>query len=115
MRIPCISTVVYLLSLFHFGKAVAAIDRSVALGLKGNFGLTTASRAGSGEVLPGTAGRILAGVAAGLAALGLILEAALCIELLLSGSKHELCSTFLTHQGLVFVHFESSLLKNTYP
>ena len=41
------------------------------------------------EVLTGAAGGVLAGVAAGLAALGLILEAALCVEFLLAGGENE--------------------------
>ena len=44
------------------GEALAAIDRTVGLGLKGNLGLAAAGSANSGEVLAGTAGSVLAGV-----------------------------------------------------
>ena len=102
---------VQLALLTHLGEALAAIDRTVGLGLKGNLGLAAAGSANSGEVLAGTAGSVLASVTAGLAALGLVLEAALSVELLLTGGEHELLATFLTYQSLVFVHdFTLSLL-----
>ena len=47
---------------------------------------------------------VLAGVTAGLAALGLVLEAALRIELLLTGGENELFAALFAYQGLVFVH-----------
>ena len=62
--------------LAHLGEAVTAVHRTVALGLERHTGLAAAGSAGSGEVLTGTAGSVLAGVAAHLAALGLVLEAA---------------------------------------
>ena len=65
---------VQLALLTHLGEALAAIDRTVGLGLKGNLGLAAAGSANSGEVLAGTAGSVLASVTAGLAALGLVLE-----------------------------------------
>ncbi len=52
----------------------------------------------------GAAGGVLASVAASLAALGLVLEAALRIELLLTGGEHELLAALLANQSLVFVH-----------
>jgi len=99
----------------HLGEALAAVNRAIALGLERNTSLTAAGGAGGGKEFPGTTGRILAGVTAGLAALGLILEASLRVELLLTGSKHELLSTFLAYKGLVFEHCESSLLMNDFP
>ena len=98
--------------LAHLGEAVAAINRTVALGLEGHAGLAAAGSAGGGEELPGAAGGVLANVAAGLAALGLVLEAALSIELLLTCCKNELFTAFLTNKGFVFVHFATSLEKN---
>jgi hypothetical protein len=95
----------------HFGKALAAIHRTVALGLKGHTSFTTAGGAGSREEFTGTTRSIFTGVTAGLAALGLVLEATLSVKFLLTGSEHEFVSTFLANQGFVFVHFESSLLK----
>ena len=88
---------VQLALLTHLGEALAAIDRTVGLGLKGNLGLAAAGSANSGEVLAGTAGSVLASVTAGLAALGLVLEAALCIELLLACSKYKLITTFFAN------------------
>ena len=60
-------------------------------------GYNAAGGADSGEILPGTAGRVLAGVTAGLAALGLVLEAALGVELLLTGGEHELLAALLAN------------------
>jgi len=85
------------LLLAHLGEAVAAIHGAVGLGLERHTGLAAAGGAGGGEILPGTAGRVLAGVTAGLAALGLILEAALSIELLLTGGEHELLAALLAN------------------
>ena len=88
---------VQLALLTHLGEALAAIDRTVALGLEGHTGLAAAGSAGSGEELPGAAGGVLASVAASLAALGLVLEAALSIELLLTSGEHELLATLFAH------------------
>ena len=80
--------------LTHLGKALAAIHRTIALRLEGNTGLPTAGSADSGEVLAGAAGGVLASVAAGLAALGLILEAALSVELhMLNYNEQRLLTT----------------------
>jgi hypothetical protein len=76
--------------LSHLREALAAVDRTVRLRLKRNSGLAAAGSAGSGEILAGATGSGLAGITAGLAALGLVLEAALRVELLLTGSEHEL-------------------------
>ena len=83
--------------LSHLGEAVAAVNRTIALRLEGNLGLAAAGSAGSGEILTGTTGSVLACVAAGLAALRLILEASLSIELLLAGSENELLATFFAN------------------
>ena len=95
---------VQLALLTHLGEALAAIDRTVGLGLKGNLGLAAAGSANSGEVLAGTAGSVLASITAGLATLGLVLEASLSIELLLTSGKGELCAALFADQNLVFVH-----------
>ncbi len=81
----------------HAGEAVAAIDGTVGLGLEGNLCLTAAAGADGGEVLSGATGCVLTGIAAGFAALRLILEAALCVELLLSGGENELRAAFLAN------------------
>ena len=69
--------------------ADAAVDGLVSLGLEGNLSLAAAAGAGSGEELTGTTGGVLASVTASLAALGLVLEAALCVEFLLTGGENE--------------------------
>ena len=73
----------------HLSEALAAVYGTVGLGLKGNLCLATATCAGSSEELTGTTGVGLASVTACLAALGLILEAALCVEFLLTGGENE--------------------------
>ena len=73
----------------HLSEALAAEYGTVGLGLEGNLSLTTAAGASSGEELTGATSVVLASVTAGLAALGLILEAALCVELLLASSENE--------------------------
>ena len=83
--------------LAHLGEALAAVDGTVGLGLEGNLGLAAASSTSGGEVLTRTAGSGLAGVTASLAALGLVLEAALSVELLLTGGEHELVATLFAN------------------
>ena len=86
-----------LVLLAHLGEALAAVDGTIRLGLEGNLRLAAAGSAGSGEILPGTTGSGLAGVTAGLAALGLVLEAALSVELLLTGGEHELVAALFAN------------------
>ena len=81
----------------HLSEALAAENRTVGLGLEGNLCLATAACAGSGEELTGATGSVLASVTAGLAALGLVLEAALCVELLLTGGEHELVAALFAN------------------
>jgi len=83
--------------LAHLSEAGAAVNGTIALGLEGHLGLAAALSADSGEVLTGTAGGVLASVAAGLAALGLVLEAALSIELLLTGGENEFLATLFAN------------------
>ena len=73
----------------HLSEALAAEYGTVGLGLEGNLCLATATGASSGEELTGATGAVLASVTAGLAALGLILEATLCVEFLLASSENE--------------------------
>ena len=103
---------VQLALLTHLGEALAAVNRTVRLGLKGDPSLAAAGSAGSSEELAGTAGGVLARVTAGLAALGLILEALFRIEFLLTGGENELCAALFALQRFVFEHDKSSLLKN---
>ena len=81
----------------HLSEALAAENGTVGLGLEGNLCLTTATSAGSGEELTGATGSVLASVTAGLAALGLVLEAALCVELLLTSGEHELIAALFAN------------------
>jgi hypothetical protein len=85
------------LSLSLTSEALAAVNRTIGLGLEGNLCLTTAACAGSSEELTGTTAGVLTSVAAGLAALGLILEAALCVELLLTGGEYELVAALFAN------------------
>jgi hypothetical protein len=73
----------------HLSEALAAENGTIGLGLEGHLGLAAAAGAGSGEELTGTTGGVLASVTASLAALGLVLEAALCVEFLLTGGENE--------------------------
>ena len=73
----------------HLSEALAAVHGTIGLGLEGNLCLTAAAGAGGSEELTGATGAVLAGVTAGLAALGLVLEATLSVELLLTGSENE--------------------------
>ena len=75
--------------LAHTSEAVAAVDGTIGLGLEGNLSLAAAGSAGSGEILTGATGSSLASITASLAALGLILEPALGVELLLTGGENE--------------------------
>ena len=74
--------------------------------LKGQLAGLAALRANSVIHLAGSSVTAisLAGITAGLAALGLIGEALFCIELLLAGSENEFLSAFFTGQCLVSVH-----------
>ena len=71
-------------------KAVAAVDGTIAGGLEGNLAFRTAL--GANGIIHHALGTssALAGSAAGLAALGLILEATLCVEFLLTCGENKL-------------------------
>ena len=73
----------------HLSEALAAVHGTVSLGLEGNLCLAAAACAGSSEKFTGATCVVLASVTASLAALGLILEAALSIEFLLTGGEGE--------------------------
>ena len=81
----------------HLSEALAAVHGTIGLGLEGNLGLAAAAGTGSSEELTGTTGAVLASVTAGLAALGLVLEAALSVDLLLTGGEHELVAALLAN------------------
>ena len=76
-------------------KAIAAVDGTVAGGLEGNLAFRTALGANGIIHHALRTSSALAGSAAGLAALGLILKAALCVEFLLTCGENEfLASVF---------------------
>ena len=81
----------------HLSEALAAEHGTVGLGLEGHLGLAAAAGAGSGEEFTGAASGVLAGVTASLAALGLVLEATLSVELLLTSGEHELVAALFAH------------------
>ena len=81
----------------HLSEALAAEHGTVGLGLEGNLRLATATSAGSGEELTGATGSVLASVTAVLAALGLVLEATLSVESLLTSGEHELVAALFAH------------------
>ena len=81
----------------HLSEALAAEHGTVGLGLEGNLCLAAATSAGSGEELTGATGVVLASITARLAALGLVLEAALCVELLLTSGEHELIAALFAN------------------
>jgi len=85
------------LLLLHLCKALAAVNRTVGLGLERNSGLSAASGADCSEILARAVGGVLAGITAGLAALRLVLEAALCIELLLTGAENKLIAALFAN------------------
>lgn len=82
---------IYILSMASVCKAVAAIDGAVTAGLEGDLALLAALRADSvvHHALR-TGSDTLAGGPAGTAALGLVLEAALGVEFLLTSGENEL-------------------------
>ena len=79
-------------------EAIAAVDRTVAAGLEGDLAFLTALGANCivHDAL-GTSSDTLAGCTAGSAALGLVFEAALCVELLLTGGEDELLAAILAN------------------
>ncbi len=78
-------------------EAFAAVYGTVGLGLKRYTSFLAACYAGSGEEFTGSAGSILASIAAGLAALGFVLEALFCVELLFAGGEYEIVAAFLAN------------------
>jgi hypothetical protein len=89
--------------------ALAAINRPVLSGTERHFRFAAARSAGGGKHFAVTVGSVLSSITTGLAALWLVDEASLGVEFLLTGGEHEFGSTFLAAQGLVFVHFTTSL------
>ena len=88
-------------------KAVTAVYRTISAGLERNLGFASAAVTDHGEHLPGSAAVAalrLAGVTAGLATTGLVLETLLGVEFLFAGRKNKFVSAVTAGQSLVFVH-----------
>ena len=94
--------------------ALAAVYRLAIGRIEGNLALLTAISANSVKHLSATTSSVLSDVAACLASLGLVLEALLCIELLLACGEDEVISAFLALQSLVLVHGVSFLALNRF-
>ncbi len=101
-----------LLLTLHLCKAIAAVYRSVTVGLERNFSFPSALVAYCCEHFSGFACCILACIAASLASLGLILESLLCVKFLLACCEYEIVAAFLALKGLVLVHLVFPRFKN---
>ena len=88
----------------HLGKALAAVDRTVLAGLKGNSGFLTAVCANSGMHLTVSFGCVLAGITASFATLGLIHETLGSIEFLFASSENKLRAAVFADKCLILVH-----------
>ena len=86
-------------------KALAAVDSLTLSRIERNLAFLAAISANCIEHLSCTLCTVLASITARLASLGLVLEALLCIELLLTGSEHEVLTAILAFQRLVLKHF----------
>jgi hypothetical protein len=88
-----------------FREALAAIDGTVALRNEGDGGRFAALGTNGLILLAGGGGTsVLAGVAALLAAGGLVLEAFFSVEFLLTGGEHELGATVAARERFVLIH-----------
>ena len=105
------SYITVLLSVASFLEARAAINGSVAGGLESKLCLATALRACSDEVLTLASLRIFLFVAAGLAALGLILKSLFSVELLLTRCEYKFLTAISASKGYVFIN---DFLSNVY-
>lgn len=82
---------------FHFCIALAAINRTILSGFERNFCFAAAGSAGGGVHFFLGFDFVFACIAALFATLGLVNEAALCIEFLFAGGESELFSAFFAH------------------
>ena len=89
------------------GKAGAAVNGTVGLGLERDLGGSAALCADRIVHHTLAAGSVLASLTAGLAAGGLILETLFGVKLLLAGGENEFSAAVLANQCLVFKHFGS--------
>ena len=85
-------------------KALAAINCFACGRIERNLTFLTTVSADSVEHLAGCFSCVFAGIPAGLASLGFILETLLCIELLLACCENKIVSAVLALENLVLVH-----------
>ena len=97
-----------------FCEAFAAVYRSVVGGLEGDLRFAAAFSANCGEHFLGSTGSLLSCISASLAALGLVLEAAFCVEFLFACGKYKFVAAILAGECLVFVHWCSPLVDVFY-
>ena len=93
-----------LVAFLHLSEALAAVNGTVLTGTEGNLAGLAAVSANSVKHLSLGAGIVLAGISALSASLRLVLEALLCVELLLTSGEYELLAALFAYQCLVCVH-----------
>lgn len=96
-----------------FTEAISAIDGAITSGLERHLGSAAAGCANSfvhrAVVGAPVGGGTFAGIAAGLAALGLVGESFFSIEFLLVGRKGELLSAIFADDNFVLIHLKPRL------
>jgi len=97
------------------GKAFTAVNGLAFGRIEGHFASFSAVSADSIKHLSGASRSGLACIAAGFASLGLVLEALLCIEFLLTGGEHEIIAAFFALQCLVLIHLCFTSLEFVLP
>ena len=88
-------------------ETIAAVHGTISAGLERNLSLTSAAVANDSEHLAGsTAVAVLglAGITAGLAPAGFVLETLFGVEFLFAGRENEFVATITAGQSFVFVH-----------
>lgn len=86
-----------LVAFLHSGKAIAAINGTIAGGLEGNLCFLTAVCASGGEIFLRLSCGVLSCVAASFASLGLVLETFLSVEFLFTCGENEFLATVFAY------------------
>ena len=86
------------------GEAFAAVHGLSIRRIERNLAVLATLSANGGEHFSRASCTVLACITASLASLGLVVEALLSIELLLTGGEHEIIAAVLAIQCLVLVH-----------
>ena len=94
----------YILLLFHFSVAVAAINGSVIAGLEGNLSFFATTSASCREEFSCGLSSVLLSGTASLASLGFVLETFFSIEFLFTCCEYEFSSAIFAYQCLVLIH-----------